>query len=1306
MGWSAMSRNFVLGSIVLMLVTVATWAQTGTSSISGAITDRQKRPVAGATVTLNNRATNASRSVQSTENGTYIFDLIAPGDYQVVVEATGFNKNVTDNVQALIGRTTEHSVQLEVGSVNVTVEVRSSDQGAVINTQDASLGNVLESSQITQLPLEGHNLIDLLSLQPGTTREGYVTGSRADQSNVTLDGVDVNNAQTGNAALPTGGSGLIIGGLDTDRGNITSGPVLRLNSEAIEEFRVTTANGGANQGRSAGAQINLVTKSGTNSFHGAAFESYRGTAFEANDWFSNAAGVPRTPLVRNSFGGGFGGPIWKDKLFFFYSYEGRRDATAQGVTQVVPLASLGQGILNYSYCPDAACATTQTASLTSAQVQQVYADAGLNPAALTALADAAAKYPANDTTQGDGLNTGGFRFNAPTPISLNSHVARLDYALTSTQSLFARVNVIYDHQTLAQYLPGDISPQVWNHPRGLAVGHTWTHGDIVNSARYGYTRQAFTQGGDSTGNDVSFRFVFQPNNETHTLSRVTPVHNITDDVSWTHGRHTLQFGANVRLITNSRTSFANAFDFSTTNPSFYSGAGESLSSAFQNYLDANGLPGDENAKQSLDSISQIQNAATAIIGRFSEYTANFTFNKDGSLLAPGLPTVRKFATQAYEEYLQDSWKVRPHLTLTLGLRYSLERPVYETQGFEVQPTVPLGTYFQDRLNAAAQGGNFVDPIVINRSGPANGGKPMYNWDKNNFQPRIAVAWSPNYSDGLLHSLFGDSGKSVIRGGFAITNDYYGQALAVDWDLNNTLGFTSNFTTPANTFDSSGSNLPPLFTGFDQGAHDQPGVLIPPSLQFPLSQPIDEGGRIETGVDSTLHAPTEYVWNLTYERQLRGGLTLSVSYIGRAGRSLLARRDVAAFNDLRDPKSGMDWYTAGTILEKQRQKGVDTNQIAPIPFFENLFPAGLATLLNNDIGLPDPTDPSHNMFNPSWSNTQAFYALQSRNPAPPPGQDPHQFAGNDWTDAQFAVDFALFDAGLPTKFTQPQYGALSAWSTVANSNYHGLTVSLRQRLNSVVMDFNYTYSHSLDDASGLQSETSAYGNANSNGAFIVNPIRQSDNYGNSDFDIRHLVNASVVWQMPFGRGKKYMSGASAFEDAVLGGWQLSSIYRWNTGLPVGSPFDDARWATNWNVQAYVTPTGPVHTCPNRSTDGTPKLFGGSACDITAIYQSFRNAYPGETGPRNYLRYPGYMNVDIGLGKSFKMPWSEKHLLQIRWDVFNVANLQRFGLIDTSRTGIGVGRDPGLRGLNPPANWSNFTQIQGQPRVFQVGARYSF
>jgi hypothetical protein len=173
--------------------------------------------------------------------------------------------------------------------------------------------------------------------------------------------------------------------------------------------------------------------------------------------------------------------------------------------------------------------------------------------------------------------------------------------------------------------------------------------------------------------------------------------------------------------------------------------------------------------------------------------------------------------------------------------------------------------------------------------------------------------------------------------------------------------------------------------------------------------------------------------------------------------------------------------------------------------------------------------------------------------------------------------------------------------------------------------------------------------------------------------------------------------------MVGGWQLSTIYRFNTGLPVSAmPFDDARWATNWNVQANVTPTGPVQTCPDRSN--TPKLFGG--CDLKAIYQSYRNAYPGETGPRNYLRVPAYMNGDMGLSKTFDLPWSEQQKLQLRWDVFNVANYQPFGAVDTSRSGFGVARDPKLRNLTPPTNWANFTGIQGAPREMQIALRYSF
>lgn len=1288
------SLRSVVGISVFLIGSLA-WTQTGTSTIRGTVTDPSGRVVPDATITLTNVATNGVRTTKSTDTGNYVFDLITPAQYRLEVEAKGFKKKVVDNVNALIGKPTESDVVLDVGAASETVEVRAAAQETMVNTQDATLGNTFNTLQITQLPLEARNLVDLLSLQPGSTREGYVTGARADQSNVTLDGVDINNSESGNTDVPVLGNNLQLGQLDTDRQDITTGPVLRLNSEAIEEFRVTTANGNANQGRSSGAQVNLVTKAGTNKFHGAASEFYRSTGFTANNWFNNHAfpAVPRQALIRHTFEGAVGGPIIKDKAFFFYDYAGRHDASSQSQVQVVPLPSLGQGIINYSYCTDPSCSSVATSSLNLTQNQQAYSQTGINPAALAALAAAAAQYPANDNTVGDGLNTSGFRFDAPTPTKLNSHIAKLDFNLTNNQTAFVRANVIYDHQTLAQFLPGATPRLVWNHPWGIAAGHTWTLGSHwVNNFRYGYTRQAFDEGGDSSGNDIFFRFVFEPNSRTHTVSRVTPVNNFTDDLSWIHGNHTIQFGANVRTISNHRTGFTNAFDIATTNPSFYAGAGAHQSDQFQSYLDANGLPGSTLSGQSLNSIAEVQDAATAIIGRFSEFTTNYTFGKDGTLLPPGSPTVRDFATQAYDGYVQDSWKMHPNLTLTLGLRYSIERPVYEKQGFEVQPglltgsgcqTQSLGKFFQDRVAAANQGTNLTDLICVNRSGPANGGPPMYSWDKNNFQPRIAVAWSP------------DNGKTAVRGGFAVTNDYFGQALAVDWDLNNTLGFTSNFTTPANTFDTTSSgSAAPLFTGFNQDVRSllpSAGQSVPGNLAFPLSQPADYGERIETSVDSHLHAPTEYVWNLTLERSLSKSMLVSASYVGRSARSLLARRDITQFSDLRDPKTGVDWYTAGAALEKLRQQGTDISQIpAQLPakvnqYFDDLFPANLVSYVNNFEG---------GLCDPASTNAQAFYCYPFSG----------FFSGNDWTDTQAEMDLALVNGSAASRFMQPQYGALSAWGTIGNSNYNAFTFSFRERLSSLTLDVNYTYAHSLDDASGLQGET-GFGNNVSNGAFIVNSIRQGDNYANSDFDIRHSINADAVWQMPFGKGQAFMSHGSPMIDAILGGWQLSGIFRWNTGLPVQpSPFDDARWSTNWDVQSNVVPLTPIHSCPNRPSNGQPKLFGG--CNVTQIYQNFRNPYPGETGLRNYLRLPGYVDLDLGLGKSWKMPWSEGQVLQLRWDVFNVTNTQHFGAVDGSRTGMGVGLDPKLNQLNPPSGWSNFNAIQGTPRVMQIGARYSF
>ena len=1275
-----MKRSFIFGNftvLVCALLFAATGSgQTGASTVRGTVKDPSNALVSGATVTLTNLETNAVRTMLTTTSGTFSFEFLPVGDYEVKVEAKGFRKLVVRPVQALVANVTDVPVALEIGEISSTVTVEAVAATVQINTEDATLGNNFSSAQLTQLPIEGRGVLPLLTLQAQVTPDGYVAGGRSDQSNVTLDGVDINDAETSDV----------------------SKPVLRLNSEAIEEFRVVTVNANADEGRSSAAQINLVTKSGTNSWHGSAFEFHRNTIFTANDFFNKRADPPvdRPKLLRNVFGGTLGGPIVKDKLFFFYSYEGRRDASGTPVTSLVPLPGLGQGqlVVNAQRCttsvvpgtPDT-CEAAQDFTLTTPQLDNAWSVVHTNPIAIAAMNAAAAKYPANDTSIGDGIMTEGFRFNASTPVKLNSNMARIDWTINSKMNAFFRLNTYYDHDTttLLPAFPDTPAPSLWAHPWGLLASHNWTIGqNLVNSFRYGLTRQGFSQQGDSNQNRIVFRGVFSPTNFNRTTSRTTPVHNITDDIAWIKGNHTMKFGTNLRFVKNNRVGFTNAYDTASTNFFFYSPAGTAVTDPLVSYMadPANNIlpAGPGQYDQIVSNQNGVDAAGSALIGRYSQYSARFTFGADGSLQPSGTPTNRTFATNAYDFYVQDSWKVRRSLTLNLGLRYGISTPVHETNGFGVVTDISTEEFLRRRIASANNGVPYITPLTLLLAG-GNGKGPLYNSDKNNFQPRISLAWSPNYSGGLLHALFGGSGKSVIRTGFALTNDYYGEALATAFDLANTLGFTSTTTISANTYNLT-SRPAPLFTGFDQDIRSLPfGTLVlPTSVTFPKQQPSDFHRRIESGIDTALQAPTNYQFSLTYEREMRGGMLFQASYIGRLARHLLATRDVMALNDLRDPKSGMDWYTAATILEKQRQLGTDPANVQPIPYFENILPAGYAaTTAANGYTLPA-----------NATNTQAVYA------------EGFEFWANDWTDIQDEIENyagqTLGQANPVPYFFDPQYGALSAWGTIANSNYHGFSASLRQRFHNLQWDFNYTYSHSLDNASGLQT-ANQYGSA-----FIENAIRPNDNYANSDFDIRHIINANAIYQLPFGRGKRFGSNMSRGLDALVGGWQLSGIYRWNTGLPNGQPYDTGQWSTNWEVQSNVTQVVPVKTCPTRGNATTPpKLFG---CDVVAAYQSYRPSYPGETGQRNILRAPGYVALDMGLSKVITMPWSEKQQLALRWEVFNVTNTQHLTGADANNSNLAVDPDAALNSLQPPPDWSNFTKIQGTPRVMQIGLRFSF
>ncbi|HYL94702.1 MAG TPA: carboxypeptidase-like regulatory domain-containing protein, partial [Terriglobales bacterium] len=333
-------RPLLAGFFILAMSMGLAWAQTSVTSVRGAVTDPSGAVLPGAQVSLDNPASGFHESATSDSKGLYVFPQIPPGKYMLSVKASGF---AAQNKQAelLVNQPATINFALSVQGSEQTVDV--SAEAETLNTTDATIGNAVGNSTIQALPIEGRNVPDLLSLQPGVvylgrqinqdqdSRSGAVAGARSDQTNVTLDGVDNNDQRQGYAF--TG--------------------VLRSTLDSVEEFRVTTTNSNADAGRTSGAQVVLVTKSGTNNFHGSAYEYNRNTATSANDWFNKNAelgsGLPNVPghLIRNTYGGSVGGPIKKDKLFFFLNYEGQKTSENQQQTLTVPTASFRAGQLKY-----------------------------------------------------------------------------------------------------------------------------------------------------------------------------------------------------------------------------------------------------------------------------------------------------------------------------------------------------------------------------------------------------------------------------------------------------------------------------------------------------------------------------------------------------------------------------------------------------------------------------------------------------------------------------------------------------------------------------------------------------------------------------------------------------------------------------------------------------------------------------------------------------------------------------------------------------------------------------------------------
>lgn len=1247
------------GAVACILLLVATpgigLAQSGTS-ISGVLSDPQGARVPGATITLLNKSTGASRTAISDETGAYAFPQLSPGKYSIKAELQGFKTVVADDVEAPIGVTTRADLKFtEVGGITETVTVRGTT--ANVNTTDATVGNTFSENQIRQLPMEGRNVVGLLSLQPGVTyigdtenaRNGSVNGGKSDQANVALDGVDVNDQQRGLA--------------------FTS--VLRVTLDSIQEFRVTTTNALADQGRSSGAQVSLVTKSGTNNWHGSAYEYHRNTVTTANEFFNNSSGVKRPALLRNVFGASAGGPFVKDRFFIFANYEGRRDARADSAVRTIPGADMRNGILRYVRTGG------QQVVLQPDDIRRLD-PGGIGPSAAALAVFKTFPLP-NDNTVGDGINTFGYRFTSPIHLKYDTYIARLDYNLTADtkHALFWRGNLQNDRRTGLQQFPDTQSNETnLENSKGFALGYTYLiKPSLTNSFRWGFTRQGVETSGAAPGIPIiSFRTLSDRFGTTRSSGRILPVQNFVDDVIWVRGTHTIGLGANLRFIRNDRFNFANSFHSASTNASWLVGTGADLRPA--------------------DIISggvAFSDAMMATLGIISQVNARYNYEKTGNAQPAGSPVLRRYGADEYEGYIQDSWRARSNLTLTFGVRYLLGSPPYETNGTQVAPTPSLGEWFNLRGTNMLNGipSNAAPVVKVDLAGPKNGKPGFYDWDKNNFGPRFAFAWSPGFTDGWMRSLLGGPGKSAIRGGFSLTYSHIGSSLAISFDQGGSFGLSTGLTNPSSTQTSATA---PRFTGQGQ----LPAALLPPAPPggFPQIPPVaGQPGTfaITQSIDNTIRTPYTMQMNFSIQRELGAGFSFEAAFVGALGRSLLVNSDLAMPLDLKDLASGDTYFSAATKLVQGARNGATFDTIQRIPYWENLFPdiaanqAAALAVLNGRFRAGQPLLAAGTPI----SATQFMYRVFNN------------YAGPDYTTGLQEIDVICRPLSVGgrapcSKFGayslfNDQYSALSGWRSIMNSNFHSLQVLLRKRFSKgMQFDFNYTFSKSFDLASSVERDGSFSG-------FLVNSWSPGQRRAVSDFDLHHSVNLNYVAELPFGRGKAFAGNVASWADQIIGGWQFSGIYRQTSGLAVGVG-NGRFWPTNWNITGFATRTGNIpltattkNAAPALGT-GTagPNIFPNPATALTA----YRNTDPGETGTRNDLRGDGYFGIDMGLAKSFRLPW-ENHRIQFRWEVFNLTNTVRFDVYSLTLD-LGSGR----------ANFGKYSNTLTNPRVMQFALRYEF
>ena len=1197
----------VLFFLSLVLSTQIQLSAQGSASITGVVSDATGAVVPDVSVVLVNVTTSMTYKATTNSLGSYLINSVAPGPgYKITYSRDGFQTSTITDLYLNVSNTRTQNVVLKVGANSQTVEVSATSDTVTLNTVDATVGNNIQPQFMNSLPISNRdNPAALFTMQPGVTTSGAVTGARVDQSSVTVDGLDVND-------MATGTFGAIVGHAPVD---------------SVQEFRGTTAGMTSSASLGGGGHFDLVTRGGTNAFHGALVEYHRDTNITANSWFSNNANpiVPRAPLIRNQFGGMVGGPIKRDKAFFFFDWDSRRDTQSGLVTRTVPSANFKAGILNYKD-------TTGTVkSLSSSDVAALDpSHKGFNSSILSLFN---ARYPTpNSTAAGNGYSTSGYRFNAPAPVVENIYVARLDYKLTDKMNMFGRMTISRQESTQsAIQFPGDpMTSPFLDRSRAWVVGNTWnissnkinliSWGQTV--ADYGFTNtynpqgiNQFSFGATSSGGTIlSAPYASATNAQT----RVYPIPVLHDDFTWIKGRHSFQIGGNFKYINPVFMSILNY-----NSPSI--GMGGYLTSG----LDASERPADLGSSYT----TSYDAGFTTALGRFGSQTSTYNYDAKGTPFKQGSGLTHHYRYYETDIYFADSWKVTPSLTITYGVNWTAYSVPYDKNGIESAPSTDFNTYWKARL-AQSKAGSYGDtalPLIsYNLSGKGNGKPGIYNPDNRNFGPHVAFAYSPAFDR-----------KSVISASAGI--DFDRSVVSALLYQQSQYSYIFQATNSAKYGDPGGA-VPSLTgdTRFSGIATPLPAPVAP-TITKPYLPWVDSGSpfglnngqAFNEAIDKNFKTPYSVNLSAGFQHEFRGGFLWKINYAGRFGRRLMAQADVNQLIDFPDNISGQLMSAAVVNLEGQIRAGVaagknygkvsGANTITPVPWFENI------------VGNYYPS-----AFHSSTAEVTYFFNSLLNI--------------GDFADmVEGLSNFAPSNVGMGAQFSEFTY-----YTNKGFSNYHGLLTTLHKNAgHGLQFDINYTWSKSIDNVS-VTANTVAFGGY----GFVCDVNRPRECRSPSDFDNRNAITGNVAYELPVGRGKAFANSIPFWADEVIGSWSISAIPTWRTGFPyfAGSNAFVAGYANN----APAILTGNISNLkPSVHKDASGKVWMYK--DPTAAVNSFTGPTGFDIGSRNNLYGLHFTNFDLGLMKYFAI-YKDRVKLQFRCDAFNALNHPNFSTPGTDQRDI--------------------------------------